>query len=191
MAKYFNTFYTNEGNFLQIEKTTFKKSIVKYFNFLILFISLLSLVIYYEEINGKIPSVINENISNENINNENVKNENLINDNVKIDNKINSNILETSSQFSPKEGKKEVQTNNKIILIEIVKFIDEEDITDFIDDVKKELKDLKEIKATILINRSKFGVIKQVKIQDIEDYNNLKTIFEKIQYDSNIIVTIE
>lgn len=158
MAIYFNTFYTSESSFLQIEKKIINKSFLKYFNFLILFISLLSLVFQYEE-------QIDES-------NRNITNSSIIN----VENPTRENFY---------------NKNNKVILIEIINFIDEEDINDFIEEVKKELKNLNEYNASVTVKRSKFGVIKELSIKNIDDYNNLKSIFEKIQYDNNIIVTIE
>lgn len=151
MAKYFNTVYTKESNFLQLEKKTNNKSFLRYFNFLIIFISLMSLVLEYEQATNR--------INNEEIN-------------------INSN-LDLNIE------------NNKIILIEIINSISEEEIDDFIYEVKKELTNLKEYNGTVSVIRSKLGIVKELKINNIKDYNNLKIIFEKIQYDNNIIVTIE
>jgi hypothetical protein len=177
MAKYVNTFYTEENNF-QLEKKIWNKSFIKYFNIIILFVSLLSLVEYEEKTNNNINNQTFNKTSFNNINDEFVdKNNNENNTNQTVNTLITNNPI--------------VQSNDKVILIEIINFIEEEDINDFIDEVKKELKNLNEIQANIILKRSKFGIIKELKITNIKNYNNLKTIFEKIQYDNNIIVTIE
>lgn len=105
-----------------------------------------------------------------------------------VTNEINTGLTNIT-QATDNVISKAVQHNT--IKIQFLVPVKEKDISTFVSDVFDQLESMNENNASIDIERNKENsTVISVKISNVEDYNHLKTIMGKLDYDSNVVVTI-
>jgi hypothetical protein len=160
MSKYFYTSYLKETSII---KNFNEHNFIKYINFCLFLCGLLYIDFYYKN---------KEIIEMSKIHNDPKNNDN------KLNNQINNNNYTTTTN-----------TKNKSIILTFLSPIDEEDVTNFIKDMKKETDSINK-NITINVNKNKFNISTNIIISDVRNDEELKFILDKIHHDENILIEI-